>query len=140
MPQFLFGQMHISMVLDNEDCFTVAPKTDHWELTVANNLPQTVVDDNISILLTLTATKSGVTVSGEAGLVVNMPQKVAASEFHFETNVYMGDYSTENELSIESDIVIDGVKRDDPKIDLTGGQYFHFDLSRNLSSCSTCRL
>ncbi|XP_068902687.1 protocadherin Fat 3-like isoform X3 [Tenebrio molitor] len=105
---------------DNEDCFTVAPKTDHWELTVANNLPQTVVDDNISILLTLTATKSGVTVSGEAGLVVNMPQKVAASEFHFETNVYMGDYSTENELSIESDIVIDGVKRDDPKIDLTG--------------------
>lgn len=87
------------------------------------DLPSNILDEEVSILLTLKATLKETKTSGEVGVVITLPKKITPTSFYFDGTVYNAEYKNDDKPSIKVDLDIT-IKEDadySAQVSLTGG-------------------
>lgn len=106
LPKILISSSNA--LFSGQYTFMAVAKDDHWELSL-DALPDGTIDNEIALILSVTAKIPDKSSSAEATIVVTLPKKVSPTSIYFEDNVYYAkyDHDTADSISIDKDIKIE---------------------------------
>lgn len=86
--------------------FTAVVKDNFWQLSI-EKLSNDIIDNEVALILHVTAEIPDKTSPAETTIVVTLPKKISSTAIYFEENVYYATYDSDNNLTIDKDIKLD---------------------------------